>query len=306
MRSMNFARRFELRPKVHPAADTPPRLLACDLDGTLLDDLGALRPIVVSAIGAVRASGVHVVIATGRSPWAVADAARTLGLPGPQIVMNGGACVSPLTGEVAWARRLEPDLALEGLAFADGLGSSPLLGFLHGHVRQRQPRWRSLVPDFAAGPHLREVESIASMAGLGPIRVYVPTSRREHARAVAQAHSRFGARASVVYSDEFGLEIMAPNTNKGTALAAVAAAMEIERCDVAALGDGPNDKQMLEWAGRSAVLLPPTGSGISWRSVIAKASQVVPSSADDGAVAALRRFFPGLDFEGARHDLPAA
>lgn len=271
-----------------------PRLLACDLDGTLLDETGCLRPAVRAAIGAVRASGVEVVLATGRSPWAVTATVLALGLPGPQIVMNGGAYMSPMTGEVAWVRRLSRELVLDGLSFAGGLGSSPLLGFLDRLCFERPGRRKAVLPDFAVGPHVQRVDALGRVAGLGPVRVYIPTQPREHARAVAEAADWFGPRASIVYSDELGIEILAPRTNKGEALAAIAASLEIDRSRVAAIGDGPNDREMLAYAGRSAALLPSPGLPLTRGSILARATEVYPSSAHDGAIHALRSFFPTL------------
>jgi hydroxymethylpyrimidine pyrophosphatase-like HAD family hydrolase len=262
------------------------RLLACDLDGTLLDEAGLLRAAVRSAILSIKTAGIHVILSTGRSPWAVTDIARQLGLRGPQIVMNGGAFVSPVTCEVGWARRLDRELAIEGLAFARGLGASPLLGFLDGHARQlvrpgfsgSQPAGTERAdgtPDFALGPRLRHVDSLESLAGDGPIRVYIPTAPRDHARAVAEAADWFGGRASIVYSDQFGFEIMAPGTNKGEALRRVAGSLRLGREQVAAMGDGPNDREMLAFAGVSAALQPVDGSPIVLESILAEATRVV-------------------------------
>jgi Cof subfamily protein (haloacid dehalogenase superfamily) len=277
-----------------PMDGRKPRLLACDLDGTLLDETGALRPAVIAAIESVRAAGIHVVLATGRNPWAVADTAHALGLPGPQIVMNGGAFVSPVTSEVAWARRLEPELVLEAIAVARGLETAPLLGFLDSHARERAAETAAR-PDFATGPRFRHVDTIEALAGDGPIRVYLPTPPEMHARALAEARDRFGGRASIVYSDELGFEVMEPRTNKGEALRRVAAALGVDRSEVAAIGDGPNDREMLAFAGRSAALLPNSGAGYVGGSILSDGTQVVAPSARDGAVEAMRLFFPDLD-----------
>jgi hydroxymethylpyrimidine pyrophosphatase-like HAD family hydrolase len=290
---------------LHPrgVSTRAPRLLACDLDGTLLDEIGCLRSTVRAAIGAVRASGVEVVLATGRSPWAVTATALALGLHGPQIVMNGGVYMSPVTREVAWTRRLSPELVIDGLAFAGGLGSSPLLGFVD-RLCFDGSRGKADLPDFAVGPHVQRVDKLYRVAGEGPVRVYIPTNPREHARVVAEAVDWFGPRASIVYSDELGIEILAPRTNKGEALTAIAAALKLDRSRVAAIGDGPNDREMLAYAGRSAALLPATGSPFTTGSILGRATEVYPSSAQDGAVLALRSFFPALDLT-ARPERPA-
>ena len=281
-------------------------MLACDLDGTLLDETGNVRPSVRDAIDAIRASGVHVVLATGRSPWAVAPIARALGLNSPQITMNGSAYISPMTGEVVWARKLGRDLVLDGLAFAREIGAAPLLGFVDRLVAEA-PRSRSgdgqdgdgVLPDFAVGPHVRLAETLAEIAGEGPSRLYIPTNPRDHATILAAARRRFRGRASIVYSDTSGFELLAPNTNKGHALRALAASLGVERSRVAAIGDGPNDREMLEWAGRSGLLLPFTATQREAAPPRSCAGSVFSRSADDGALEAMRAFFPAVDLEGA-------
>jgi len=271
-------------------------LLACDLDGTLLDPDGILRPAIRDGIGAVVAAGVRVVLATGRSTWGTTAVAHGLGLFGPHITMNGGTYGSPVTGELVWARRLTPDVVVDGLVFAQEIGSSPLMCFLHRHVCQRGRNGEPSVPDFADGPRLRVVDSLVDMADYGPIRIYIPVPAVEHSRFVAQAQEWFGDRASIVYGDQNGLEVMAPGTNKGEALRLVAASMGLEMDEVAAIGDGPNDREMLRCAGRSAVLLPQPGAAPVAGLPFGEATEVVPSSADDGALEALRRFFPSIEF----------
>ncbi len=284
--------------RVRDANDGWPRLLACDMDGTILDDKGRLRAAVKEAIGAVRASGVHVVLATGRSPWAVAPTALALGLTGPQITMNGGAFVSPITGEVAWARRLRPELVRDGLAFARATGASPLLGFVDRIVVEAPKGRGTELPDFATGPQVQRVARLLDAAARGPVRLYIPTEPSDHARVLLEAAAVFGPRASIVYSDDTGIEIQAPGTNKGLALRMVAAAMNVERARVAAIGDGPNDREMLEYAGRAGALTPAPGSALadasiaSYAAIAGRVAQVFPSSAEDGAIEALRTFFP--------------
>ncbi len=238
----------------------------------------------------VRAAGVVVVIATGRSPWGARDICSDLGLTGPQITMNGGLFGAPVTGEIVWAHRLGPEEVREHLAFARLLGIRPLLSFTDGHVAESSPDSIGAggIPDFAAGPTLRTVDSLDEVAGDGPIRIYLPTRPEMHSYAVAAARAQFAGRASIVCNDDAGLELLRPATNKGEALRAVAARLGVARHETAAVGDGPNDLEMLLWAGRSAAMRPAP------RAVKNAANLVVPSSSADGVLVALGRFFPGL------------
>jgi hydroxymethylpyrimidine pyrophosphatase-like HAD family hydrolase len=92
----------------------------------------------------------------------------------------------------------------------------------------------------------------------------------------------------VVWADNLGVELLRRGTHKGRALATVARSMGIAREETAAIGDGPNDLEMLRVAGISAAMLnaPPN--------VSFEATFVVPTSAEDGVVDALRRFYPDL------------
>jgi Cof subfamily protein (haloacid dehalogenase superfamily) len=278
-----------------PHRDFGSRLVACDLDGTLLDPTGSIRPAVQAAIAAVRAAGVHVVIATGRNGWSAAAAARSLGLSGRQIVMNGGAYLSPITGRVGWVRRLDCATASDALAFAKGLGAVPLLGFTDTHICARSLAGAPPLPDFVTDSHLRRVDDLQDYADAGPVRVFIPTPPSGHASAVADARDWFAKRASIVFGDESGFEVMAPGTNKGEALSLVATSLGLERHQVAAVGDGPNDREMLAYAGRSAALLPGPGAPLTKGRILADATVVVPSSEEDGVVDALRSFFPRLE-----------
>ena len=274
------------------SGERQPRLLAVDVDGTLLDPDGVLRPTVKAAIAAVRSAGVTVMLATARSHRGTRTIASELGLEGPQLTMNGALFGSPLTGRVEWARRLPENEFHEHLAFARQLGLAATACFAEGfaieHSKTTDEPQR--LPSFAS-LGLRRVVRLEDVATQGPIRTFLSTPSDSHSRTLRAARSHFGGRASVVWADREGLELMLPRTSKGHGLRTVALSMGLRRADVAAIGDGPNDLEMLAWAGRSAAM---ANAPANVRQV---ASLVVPSSADDGIVVALRRFFPDVAFD---------
>jgi Cof subfamily protein (haloacid dehalogenase superfamily) len=267
-----------------------PRLLAIDLDGTLLDPSGLVRPVVRDAIATVREAGVTVVLATGRSPMGAESVCLELGLTGPQISMNGAMFGSPITGEVEWARTLEPDEVRSHLDFARAWGLSPTLCLLDGFAAELAPG-ASLptdLPHFVVQSKLRVEPSLDAVAGDAVIRTYFPTGPAIHTTVVRALQARFGATASIVWADNLGVELLRRGTNKGRALATVARSMGIARDETAAIGDGPNDLEMLRVAGVSAAMRnAPPNVGL-------EATFVVPTSGEDGVVEALRRFYPDL------------
>ena len=79
------------------------------------------------------------------------------------------------------------------------------------------------------------------------------------------------------------LEINRPDTGKGVALAEMAAEMGIDRRQVMAIGDSPNDLDMIEYAGWGVVMA--NGE----ESVKAKAQWITASNNDDGVAIAIER-----------------
>jgi Cof subfamily protein (haloacid dehalogenase superfamily) len=270
-----------------------PRLAVFDIDGTLYDSTGAIRPRVRRAVIAVRESGTRVILATGRSPWGVVDAATELGLAGPHVTMNGAMFSDPFTGAIEWARTLTPDILADAIEFAQEVGSRPAVNLIHGYAIESEPDG-SIPADVGAWmrtPRLQLVRSMMEIADRGPLRFYVPTGHDRHARAVESARRRFGAQAAIVWGDEQGVEILAPGTNKGAGVRIAAESMGYSGNEVMAVGDASNDLEMLEWAACSAAM------GNASADVLAAARIVVPSSDEDGVVAAIERFFPGLALE---------
>jgi hydroxymethylpyrimidine pyrophosphatase-like HAD family hydrolase len=265
-------------------------MLAVDIDGTLLDERGVLRPTVRDALATVSASGVQIMLATGRSPWdGVAEIAANLGLDGPQITMQGALISDPATGGIRRLRALPPDVYLEAISFARELGVDPIATLLDGHRAEQIPEdfdgfW--LAHD---GPgRLIGEPDLAALASETPIRLFLPTGLNRHWSVRLAAAERFLGRAAVVWSDMTGIELLAPGTSKGEAVAWLAAGRGISLDEVAAVGDAANDKELLRMAGRSAAM------GSATPDVRDAADITVRASSDDGLIDALRWFFPDL------------
>jgi hydroxymethylpyrimidine pyrophosphatase-like HAD family hydrolase len=274
-----------------------PRLLACDIDGTILDGRGQLRPVVRDAITAIAASGVEVILATGRSPWSgIADLAARLGLDGPQVTMQGALVSSPGSGTIHRLRALPPRTYVDALRFADELGIDPIVALLDGHRAERIVDGAALfTTPFIEGDGFHYVAGLERLVDQRPLRVFLPTGGGRHRAVREAAAERFAGMASLVWTDTSGVEFLAPGTNKGEAVAWLAEARGIPLDEVAAVGDAMNDTEMLRAAGRSAAM------GSAPAEVRAAADIVVPDSSDDGVVDAFSWFFPDLaDTLGAR------
>ena len=275
---------------IQAGAQGRPRLLAIDIDGTLLDERGLLRPVARDAVRAVAATGVEVLLATGRSPWdGVAEIAADLGLDGPQITMQGALISDPATGRIRRLRALSPEVYLDAVAFARELRLDPIATLLDGH---RAEHVADNVDGFWLahdGPgRLVGEPDLTALASETPIRLFLPTGPERHWSVRLAAVERFRGRAAVVWSDLSGIELLAMGTNKGEAVAWFAAGRGITLDDVAAVGDAANDKELLRLAGHSAAM------GSAAADVREAADITVRASSDNGLVDALRWFFPDL------------
>ncbi len=92
--------------------------LLVDLDGTLLDDAGEIRPRNARALRALEASGAHVMIATGRSTVASLHVLDSLELQTPMLVFNGAAIHCPREGRLIEERILSNRVVARAMAHA--------------------------------------------------------------------------------------------------------------------------------------------------------------------------------------------
>lgn len=280
-----------------------PRLVAIDLDGTLLDRHGRVPERSRAAVRALGSAGVRVVLATGRSRWSAAPVAEQLGLSGPHVLMQGGLVADTAEGTRVWSAPQERQAVLEQLAFAREHDLEPILGYEHGYRAERlTPDLRALAwPMYAEGARMELVPSLETTAGDGVIRTFLFTSPGRHAEVRRAARERFGDRLSITWGDDFGIEFLAPGVSKGAALRMLAASVGLRMPEVAAIGDGRNDLEMLAEAGHSAAMETASPE------VRAAADLVVPSSAEEGVVVALLAWFPWLERAiGTASDAPAA
>ncbi|MFN8623766.1 MAG: HAD family hydrolase [Chloroflexota bacterium] len=274
---------------VEPLAHPRPRLLACDIDGTLLDHLGVLRPAVVRAVAAIAATGVEVIIATGRSPWTnVAEIAAALGLSGFQITMQGALISDVASGGILRRRSLSAASYLHALRFAEEHALDPIVSLLDGHRAGHGIARDAWGRPPEEGPTFQRVPDLRAIADQEPMRVFLPIDPPRFAAVREAALAWAGDRCSVVWSDGAGLEFLAPGVHKGSALTWYAAHLRIPIVEVAAVGDGSNDRELLSMAGRSAAM------GDAGEDLRSRADIVVPPASETGILHAFAWFFPDL------------
>jgi hydroxymethylpyrimidine pyrophosphatase-like HAD family hydrolase len=255
------------------------RLLAIDLDGTLVGATGAIDAEDLAAIARAQRLGISVVLATGRLASGALPHARALALRDPMICADGRVLACGRTGAALEQQTIAPAAASAVLRAIHAHGLAPfafLADAIHGDsafahdahcVRGWTDDVRWHAPLFAAEPW-QELGLVIAL-GIGPRR-----SALAAARTLTQAHSdAIEVGAFPLADGVWAVRAQAPACSKGVALASLAARLDVARSDVAAIGDWWNDLPMLAWAGRSfAMEHAPAG-------VCDAASHVVPSVA---------------------------
>ena len=265
-----------------PAAKPDIRLLAIDLDDTLLTAELTITPRAHEAIQAARLQGVTVTLATGRMFRAALPYAQELGLDAPLITYQG-ALVSTPDGRVLSHQPLDRRLCIELLDFLLPMGNHVNVYIRDEfYVEKRSPeaeRYRAMIrTDFHEVPSLRAMMAEGD-EGATKIVVIADQDRiREINKAIGAA---FGQRVIAVLSRPTFLEINRPDTGKGIALAALAAEMGIDRQQVMAIGDSPNDLDMIGYAGWGVAMANAVAE------VREKARWITASNDDDGVAIAI-------------------
>ena len=229
------------------------RLLALDLDGTLLRADHSVDPRDIAAITELRAAGVTVTIVTGRLHSGAVDAARACAIEGAIACVEGSHLVDLATDTtldhhpiadagVAALRAAFDHHRLAGFVFdTDGVHHGDAGRAFAGYVRT----W---------SPNLRVVEDRApwSTAPLAAVAIGDPD-------AVAAAHAALRTTAGLTtvafpvsaHPGQHAVLVRAAGPTKGTALAALCARAGCTTADAVAIGDWVNDVPMFQVAGRA-------------------------------------------------------
>ena len=233
------------------------RLFAIDVDGTLLDGAHRLRREVKEAVNRLAAAGVKVVLATARGPQAVVEIVQQFDFAASLICFSGGwigelDSLSIRPANVRLDRRLAADLAGAILNEAINHGVEPNV-FTPDSWRVRKVtdeiteeiRIVNLQPlvseELLAGDI--EPSKIMLISRLDTADIALPSIERS-----IQALSTV-AFSTITYSKANYLEILPAGVNKAKAVAALSQFLGVDLSEVAAIGDGLNDLEMLNEAG---------------------------------------------------------
>lgn len=254
----------------------PARLLAVDIDGTMLRSDGSLSPRVLDALARAVEAGIHVVPATGRPMAIASDVVEASGLDDFWIFANGAITRHLGRDELIRAFWMERTVVIE----------------LFDRIRRRMPRARFAV-EFAttmayeAGfetvvpnepPVPPSADLVAELERVSePIqKLLVFDDSIDLGRLWDEVNAAADGLSVPSYSGLAFVELAPERITKATALELLARDLGLSVDDVGAVGDNHNDVTMLEWAGTGYAM------GNAEPSIQASADIVLPPNDDDG------------------------
>ncbi len=260
------------------------KLVALDLDGTLIGRDLLIRPRVLAAIEAMQERGITGCIITGRMYRAAVPYARQLHFTAPIVCYQGAAIVDPQSDQVLRDTPLAVETVRE-IVDATMRESMHLQLYRNDeYYCERENRFSALYARLA-GMEPVIVESLRERFAHSPATKAVVIADPAQAEVYAQRlRSTLGARAYVTRSYPEFVEILNPTVDKGDALRFVATRLGIDTSDVLAVGDSWNDGPLLEAAGVGIAM------GDAPQELRNAAHAVVADVANDGVAEAIERY----------------
>lgn len=247
------------------------RALFLDIDGTLLAPDGVLNTVTKEAVSQLRNQGVKVFLATGRPYEGTVALHKELGLMTPMICLNGAGVYSPSSIIPAASRsiKINHDAVRK---FANAQTDNVLIHTTKGLYCRKMD------------DEIREWEEASGISplGIGPIDQPPQEPVLKYSFRLGLRDPRLSRSYSFgnkVIEWNNGFEIVAPYVSKWAMIRSVLHAYGIRRSETVAIGDGPNDLEMLRFAGTGVAM------GNADEKIKAAADTVTLSNAEDGAAA---------------------
>ncbi|WP_328537866.1 HAD-IIB family hydrolase [Streptomyces sp. NBC_00344] len=277
------------------ASPLPPRLIATDLDGTLLRDDKTVSDRTIAALAAAEEAGIDVFFVTGRpARWmdVVSDHVHGHGL----AICGNGAAVVDLHGDEGGhifvkVLPLERTGALDVISILRAAAPGTSFAVERTGGIHHEPGYPPLHfdPASSVAPAEKLLAEDSDTADQPVLKVLAHHPELSPDDFLALARASVGDRASITRSSPTALlEISGPGVSKAGTLALCCAERGIAASEVVAFGDMPNDVEMLSWAGTSYAM------GNAHPQAVAAASRRTVANNEDGVAVVIEQILKAL------------
>jgi len=264
------------------------KVLALDLDGTLMTNEKKIAPAVKAAIYRMRDAGYHVVLASGRPTpgmYHVADELEMKKYGGYILSFNGGSIMNYQTGEIVYSQMVPSRLVEEIKEYAEEMHCS-ILTYKDGKI----------ITNAADDKYVQKEAFITRMTVIEPldfweeidcpVNKFLITAEPDRAKEIVyDMADEFYGRLNIFRSEPFFIEVCPLGIDKGRSLSKLLEILGYTREQLVACGDGYNDLTMIEYAGLGVAM----ENGCE--EVKSKADYICPSNENDGIAHVIEKFF---------------
>lgn len=269
------------------------RLIAADLDGTLLNAERGVSPETRRVIKWVRSLGVGVVLATGRTYAGVRGIYDVLELDSPVITNNGGLIYDPVSEKILAGNPLPASVLQDLLEWLDERGFYNQFYTLDTiytrHLGYLTEEWAKKNSNLPIQQQIR-IELLGDgplPAALGTEAFYKLLVMDRNPAVIAEVRNHIDSipELETTISIENGLDILSAGISKGTGLKRLAEVLEINPEEIMAFGDQENDIEMLQFAGIGVAMENAPAH------VKEHADRIAPFHDEDGLARFIEEFF---------------
>lgn len=259
------------------------KLIAVDMDGTLLNSQHQLSPGNEAALRQAMAAGVKIIFATGKTRTSAVPLIEKLGLDTPGVYSQG-LIVYHGDGSILYERRLEDSLARRIVAFAEAeqcamvaYSGADIVTNVRDEFTDALIKYHEPVP--------RAYGSWDAVFAARAVNKFIMISTKERIDDLRPRLEKvIGREATIVQALDYMVEILPPQTSKGDGLRRVLDYLHIDPAHVLAIGDGENDVEMIQLAGVGVAM------GNAMPAAQAVADYIVGTNDEDGVAQALGMF----------------
>lgn len=273
------------------------KIIAMDMDGTLLNSQKKISPRTREALLSAEAKGMTLILASGRPTTGLTEFAKELEMDshhGLLVCYNGSKVVDCQTGEELFNQAMTVE---EGKAVLEHMkrfrqvrpmidhGEYMYVNNVYNQMIRVDGKEFNVIEYEARGGHYKlcEKDDLAAFVDF-PLNKILTTADPEYLQAHYQEMMEpFKDTLSCMFTGKFYFEFTAKGIDKAKALDAVLAPMGYKREEMIAFGDGHNDASMLAYAGRSVAM----ANGV--KELKDQADEVTASLDEDGIALVVER-----------------
>ncbi|WP_158101778.1 Cof-type HAD-IIB family hydrolase [Streptomyces pharetrae] len=263
------------------------RLVATDLDGTLLRSDLTVSPRTRRALERVAAAGAHHLVVTGRPAAACKHLLNALGYRGLAVCGQGAQLYDAGADRLLSSQSLDRDLARDVVEKVEAELGRVELGIVTSPPESRF----KVTPAF--GERVRhgwDVTADRDLLWTVPIdKLILHHPDVDEDRLAAVTRRLTGGEVTVVHSVKGMVEVLPAGTDKGTGVARAAELLGLTGADTVAFGDMPNDVPLLSWAAHGVAVAN------AHHELRAVADEIAPGNNEDGVAAVLERLFTPVE-----------